>query len=91
MNQSSIKTKSQLLQIRTIAITLSLSGFAGAARAQSTEVALFYWLFIGGGGILLLSLVGWLAYILFRSRKSDENREFRNANTERGHGGRLGE
>lgn len=81
-----------MTQVRQLTGTFVLSFAAGTARAQTgVEVAAFYWLFIGGSAALLLILLGWLVYVLLRSRKSKENEDFRGVGAARGHGGRLGE
>jgi len=72
--------------------TLLLLSAADIAWAQSgAEVAGFYWLVIGGSGVLLLGLLAWLVFVLRKSHGSEETKAFHSSKATGSNEGRLGE
>ena len=62
---------------------------AASAHAQDSEVALFYWAALGGATFLLLGLIGWFLFTVFR--KSDRQNGKDLDRRERVNARRLGE
>jgi hypothetical protein len=74
---------------RDFTLAAALFGGSQVAHAQQAEYAFFYWAAFGGAGLLLLVLIAWFLYVMFRGRsRQDRNRS---ESRERGVPGRLGE